>query len=120
MDPILADPQRIGQVLLNLVNNAIKFTPDGGTITVRAKAENGHLYCEVADTGVGIAPSDQPRLFKRFSQLDNSNTRTAKGTGLGLSISQALIEAHGGRIAVESQPGHGATFWFTLPLVANG
>jgi PAS domain S-box-containing protein len=118
--PMVADPQRIGQVLLNLVNNAIKFTPNGGTVTVRAKAENGQLYCEVADTGVGIAPSDQPRLFKRFSQLDNSNTRSAKGTGLGLRISQALIEAHGGRISVESEPGHGAKFWFTLPLVGNG
>jgi PAS domain S-box-containing protein len=118
--PMVADPQRIGQVLLNLVNNAIKFTPNGGAITVRAKAENGQLYCEVVDTGVGIAPADQPRLFKRFSQLDNSNTRAAKGTGLGLSISQALVEAHGGRIAVESQLGQGATFWFTLPLVANG
>jgi PAS domain S-box-containing protein len=118
--PMVADPQRIGQVLLNLVNNAIKFTPNGGAVTVRAKAENGQLYCEVADTGVGIAPADQPRLFKRFSQLDNSNTRSAKGTGLGLSISQALIEAHGGRIAVESEPGHGAKFWFTLPLVVNG
>lgn len=119
---LVADAQRINQVLINLVGNAIKFTPDGGTITVRACLERAPstgapvLRCEVHDTGPGIAPENLPRLFKQFGQLDMSSTRKAGGTGLGLSISKALVEAHGGQINVESQVGRGSTFWFTLPL----
>jgi signal transduction histidine kinase len=74
------------------------------------------LHVEVADTGPGIAKEDLPKLFHRFTQLDMSATRKAGGTGLGLSISKALVEAHGGRIGVESEPGRGATFWFDVPL----
>jgi PAS domain S-box-containing protein len=109
------DAQRIGQVLLNLVHNALKFTAAGGTITVRARVDGELVRCEVTDTGIGIASVDQDKLFRRFSQLD-SGVRTGGGTGLGLSISKAIVEAHGGQIGVESQPGHGSTFWFTLPL----
>ena len=107
------DPQRIGQVVANLVGNALKFTPPGGTISVCLRWEPTCARCEVQDTGPGIAPEDLPLLFKRFSQLAAGKARG--GTGLGLSISKGIIEAHGGEIGVESQPGQGSTFWFTLP-----
>ncbi|MNX27716.1 Non-motile and phage-resistance protein [compost metagenome] len=116
LPPLVGDAQRIRQVLLNLVNNAIKFTPDEGTIRVRACLDGAVLRCEVQDTGIGIATEDIPKLFKPFSQVDMSSTRPAGGTGLGLMISKSLVEAHGGQIGVESQPGAGSTFWFTLPL----
>ncbi|MFN3432530.1 MAG: sensor histidine kinase, partial [Candidatus Sericytochromatia bacterium] len=115
--PLLeADPLRLTQVINNLVANAIKFTPPGGRVTVRAGLSEGALRCEVTDTGIGIAIADQPKLFQRFTQLDMSNTRAASGAGLGLSIVKAIVEAHGGAVGVESQPGAGSTFWFTLPL----
>ena len=116
LPPLEADPQRVGQVLTNLVNNAIKFTPVGGRITLRAETVGGDLRCEVADTGIGIASEDIPKLFQRFAQVDRSSTRQAGGTGLGLSIAKALVEAHGGSIGVQSQREQGSTFWFTLPL----
>ncbi len=113
---LVADPQRIRQVLLNLVSNAIKFTPAEGTIQVRAHLEPDAICCEVQDTGIGIAPPDVPKLFQPFTQLDMTSTRVAGGTGLGLTISKSLVEAHHGQIGVESKPGKGSTFWFTLPL----
>jgi signal transduction histidine kinase len=117
--PLLsADPQRIAQVVRNLLSNAIKFTPDGGRVWLRAAVAGPDVRCEVTDTGVGIAESDLPKLFQRFGQLDMSNTRSAPGTGLGLSIVKAFVEAHGGRVGVESEPGRGSTFWFTLPIDA--
>ncbi|HEY9856070.1 MAG TPA: ATP-binding protein [Stenomitos sp.] len=112
---ITMDAQRIGQVLTNLIGNAIKFTPRGGTIWVRAQVEHGEVRCEIEDTGEGIASEDIPKLFQRFTQLE-AGVRKGKGTGLGLSISKAIIEAHGGRIGVTSELGNGATFWFTLPM----
>ena len=111
------DPTRVRQVITNLVANAIKFTPPGGRIVARARVEGDALRCEVVDTGVGIAEDQRDRLFRPFSQLDMTTTRPAGGTGLGLAISKALVEAHGGAIGVESQPGRGSTFWFELPLV---
>jgi signal transduction histidine kinase len=86
-------------------------------VTVSVSADDSSLRCEVADTGVGIAEGDRPRLFQRFSQLE-AGVRHGKGTGLGLSIAKAMVEAHGGTIGVESALGDGATFWFTLPLAA--
>jgi PAS domain S-box-containing protein len=122
--PLVMDPQRVGQVLINLINNAIKFTLPDGHITVRVRREPGPrggkprmLRVEVADTGVGISPDDVPKLFKRFSQLDNAQRKG--GSGLGLSISKVLVEAHGGRIGVESRLGEGSTFWFTLPIAPD-
>lgn len=116
LPPVLADEQRVTQILVNLVNNAIKFTPAEGRITVRAALEGASVRCEVVDNGPGIAPKDVSRLFKEFGQLDMSGTRTSGGTGLGLSISKALVEAHGGTIGVDTELGKGSTFWFTLPL----
>lgn len=115
-EPVLMvlDPQRIERVLANLIGNAIKFTPDGGRLMVRAKVEPDAVLCEVSDTGIGIAPEDLPKLFQRFSQLE-AGARKKSGTGLGLSISKAQVEAHGGRIGVRSELGKGSTFWFRLP-----
>ena len=116
---VQADPGRVRQVLLNLLSNAIKFTPDGGRITVVAALVNGGSISEVriavSDTGIGIAPEDQPKLFKEFSQLDASASRKYEGTGLGLALSRQLVELHGGTMGVESEMGKGSTFWFTLP-----
>ncbi|MFN3432236.1 MAG: PAS domain S-box protein, partial [Candidatus Sericytochromatia bacterium] len=116
--PVGMDPHRVGQVLINLLNNAIKFTPAGGSIRVRVAPQETQgeaaYRIEVADTGTGIAPGDRQKLFKRFSQLDNASRKG--GSGLGLSISKVLVEAHGGQIGVESEPGMGSTFWFTLPV----
>ncbi|MGE5707552.1 MAG: PAS domain S-box protein [Bacteroidota bacterium] len=117
LPPVMADEQRIGQVLTNLINNSIKFTPAGGTIRVRARVEGQAIRVEVEDTGIGIAPEEIPKLFHRFSQLESGSK--AKGFGLGLSIAKAIVEAHGGQIGVESEPGKGSTFWFTLPLSKN-
>ena len=112
-----ADRGRVRQVLLNLLSNAIKFTPDGGRITVGAAPVNGGAEARIAvsDTGIGIAPEDQPKLFQEFSQLDASASRKYEGTGLGLALSRRLVELHGGAIGVESEMGKGSTFWFTLP-----
>lgn len=112
---IVADSRRLTQVLTNLVHNAIKFTPDGGRISVRARPDDGGLQVEVQDTGIGIAPEDIPKLFHDYGQLARQSAHKTVGTGLGLSISKALVEAHGGQIGVESEPGKGSTFWFTLP-----
>ncbi|MNX77728.1 Alkaline phosphatase synthesis sensor protein PhoR [compost metagenome] len=107
------DPQRIHQVLSNLITNALKFTPRGGRIIVRARVEGNRIHCEVQDTGIGIASEDLPKLFQRFGQLEAG--KREQGTGLGLSISKSLVEAHGGTIGVISQQGKGTTFWFDLP-----
>ncbi len=114
---VQADRGRVRQVLLNLLSNAIKFTPDGGRITVAAAPVNGGAEARIAvsDTGIGIAPEDQPKLFQEFSQLDASASRKYEGTGLGLALSRRLVELHGGAIGVESEMGKGSTFWFTLP-----
>lgn len=108
-----ADPHRIGQVLDNLVGNALKFTPRGGTVTLTAgQGDDGWVRLAVADTGPGIPAGDRERIFARFQQLEGGDRR---GVGLGLTIARAIVEAHGGRIGVDSTPGEGSTFWFTLP-----
>jgi signal transduction histidine kinase len=103
------------QVLLNLAANAIKFT-EAGEIRVEAAALDGKFLISVADTGPGISKSDQQRIFEQFQQAESSNTRRKGGTGLGLSIAKRIVELHGGRIWVESSPGHGSVFRFTLPV----
>lgn len=108
---VLADRERIQLVLSNLFTNAIRHTPAGGQITLRAAADDGAVRFEVADTGVGIPPEYQASIFERFVRIAD----TPGGTGLGLSIAKEIVEAHGGHIGVTSKPGEGATFWFTLP-----
>lgn len=112
------DRERLGQVLTNLVGNAIKFSHERTTITVRVKMNGDELVIEVQDQGTGIPDEALPRLFDRFYQVANSATRTQPGSGLGLYISKHIVEAHGGRIWVESKLGEGSTFSFALPLKA--
>ena len=107
-----ADPIRIERIITNLVGNAIKYSPAGSEVRVFAQQENDHVLLGVSDQGHGIAPEDQSRLFKSFQRLEPS----IKGTGLGLRVCQILVEAHGGRIWVDSEPGKGSTFFFSLPL----
>jgi len=109
------DAKRIEQVLFNLVGNAIKFTPAGGTIRVSLTPMDAEYMLSIQDSGLGISPENLPRLFEKFFQVDPSDTREHSGAGLGLAISKSIIEAHGGRIGVDSRLGEGSTFWFTLP-----
>jgi signal transduction histidine kinase len=118
LPPGRGDGRRLTQVLINLVGNAIKFT-DAGEIAIKAEANNGSFYVSVRDTGPGISAADQARLFQEFQQADNAITKKKGGTGLGLAISKRIIEMHGGRIWVESQPGQGSTFAFTLPVTVE-
>jgi signal transduction histidine kinase len=112
------DGRRLTQVLINLVGNAIKFT-DVGDVAIKAEAHNGSFYVAVHDTGPGISPADQAKLFQEFQQADNAITKKKGGTGLGLAISRRIIEMHGGKIWVESQVGQGSTFAFTLPVIVE-
>jgi signal transduction histidine kinase/HAMP domain-containing protein len=109
------DERRITQVLLNLVGNAIKFT-EAGEVRVEVSTTDGAFLVAVSDTGPGIAPAAQEKIFEEFHQVDSSSTRKKGGTGLGLSIAKRIVQMHGGRIWVESSPGKGSTFWFTLPV----
>jgi signal transduction histidine kinase len=114
---VWADPDKINQVLMNLIGNAIKFTPASGTVTVSAST-NGkkNVQVSVSDTGPGVLPGERERIFDKFYQIAEAGGAKPKGTGLGLAISKALIELHGGKIWVESAPGRGSMFIFTLPL----
>ena len=114
-DPLMAlvDRQRIGQVLQNLLVNAVKYSPDGGDITLRLEAHDDEIRIEVVDHGMGIAPDHVGQLFERFYRADVTG---AGGLGLGLHISKMLVDAHGGRISVSSVQGRGSTFTVTLPL----
>jgi GAF domain-containing protein len=118
LPPGHGDGRRLTQVLINLVGNAIKFT-DTGEVAIKAEANNGSFHVSVRDTGPGISSADQAKLFQEFQQADNAITRKKGGTGLGLAISKRIIEMHGGRIWVESQPGQGSTFAFTLPITVE-
>jgi signal transduction histidine kinase len=109
------DERRLTQVILNLVGNALKFTDQGG-VTIKASATNGAFTVAVKDTGPGIAPADQAKIFEEFQQADNSATKKKGGTGLGLSISRRIVEMHGGKLWVESEVGKGSVFQFTLPV----
>jgi two-component system sensor histidine kinase BaeS len=117
---VLADSDRITQVLLNLLDNARRHTPHGGTITISAKPEANMLAVSVSDTGAGIDPADLPHIFDRFYRADRSRTGSTGGRGLGLSIVKAIITAHGGTIKAESNPEQGTCIIFTLPLARDG
>jgi len=111
-----ADIERIHQVLYNLVDNAVRFTPPGGQVAIRAARDDARVTIEVADTGVGVGAEHLPRLFERFYRADPSRSRDdGGGTGIGLAIARSIVEGHGGRITAASEPGHGATFTFDLP-----
>ncbi|MDP9321616.1 MAG: GAF domain-containing protein [Chloroflexota bacterium] len=113
---VVADERKVRQVLLNLLSNAVKFTPDGGTIGVRARRRNGEVEVSVRDTGIGIAPEDQAKVFDEFQQVGKPSDRSREGTGLGLTLAKRFIELHGGRIWIESELGKGTTFTFAMPV----
>jgi GAF domain-containing protein/anti-sigma regulatory factor (Ser/Thr protein kinase) len=109
-----ADERKVKQILYNLLSNAVKFTPDGGRVDVSVRADNGDVRVEVRDTGIGVAPEDQEQIFEEFRQVGRERSR--EGTGLGLTLTKRFVELHGGRIWLESTPGQGSTFTFTLPM----
>ena len=113
---VVADERKVRQVLLNLLSNAVKFTPDGGTIGVRAWRTDGEVQVAVRDTGIGIAPEDQAKVFDEFQQVGRPSDRSREGTGLGLTLAKRFIELHGGRIWIESEVGTGTTFTFAIPV----
>jgi Amt family ammonium transporter len=114
---IMADVGKLKQILYNLLSNAVKFTPEYGRIGVRAARRQGEAHFIVWDTGIGITPEDQVRIFEEFQQVETTAARQYEGTGLGLTLAQKFVELHGGRIWVESAPAQGSTFTFTLPLL---
>jgi len=114
---LFVDEDRIGQVLLNLVGNALQYTPAGGVVRIVAKQQDDAIQISVTDTGIGVSPKHLSHLFDRFYRVDKSRSRAGGGSGIGLTIARHLIEAHGGRIWAESEgPGRGSVFTFTLPL----
>lgn len=112
LPPVLADGDMLRQVLANLLDNAIKFTPSGGGVTLSARERGSQVAVTVADTGIGIAPQHLPHIFERFYKGDQP--RTGPSTGLGLAIVKHIVQAHGGEIGVESEEGRGSSFTFTL------
>lgn len=118
LPPISANESYLVQALEEILDNAIQFTNVGGTITLRTRLENERAIIEISDTGIGIAPEDQARIFERFFRVDKSRSTSTGGNGLGLAIARRVVDGHGGRIHVHSQPGEGATFRITLPVAS--
>ena len=116
---ILGDEPQLERVLLNLITNALKFTPEGGRVTLSARPVGDSIALSVADTGIGIPASEQPKLFSRFFRSSISQERAIQGTGLGLVIVKSIVEHHGGSIWFTSKPGQGTTFTVTLPLTGT-
>ena len=116
---IHADPARLTQILINLLSNAYKYTSEGGYIRVRAWQQDGYVHCAVSDTGIGISPDDQAKLFTKFFRSEDPAAQEMPGTGLGLCIVKNLVELQGGQVEVESQLGQGTTFAFTVPVAAE-
>jgi signal transduction histidine kinase len=112
----VGDERKIKQILLNLLSNAVKFTPEGGRIGIEARQADGAVEISVSDTGIGIAPEDQPRIFEEFRQVGSDYAHKGEGTGLGLTLAKKFVELHGGKIWVESEVGKGSKFTFTLPM----
>jgi signal transduction histidine kinase len=114
---LAVDPHRIREMLLNIVTNAIKYTPQGGTVALSLEEDEEAIIFSVRDTGIGIAPGDLPHIFERFWRADPARSRTGDrpGVGLGLAISKWIVEAHGGTITVQSRPGRGSAFTVRLP-----
>ncbi len=116
LPPVRGDPARVLQVFSNLVGNAVKFTPEGGVITLSAERSDNRIQCAITDTGPGIPPEDLPRIFGKFWQSKRGDRR---GVGLGLAIARGIVEAHGGSISVRSEMGKGSVFSFSLPVWAE-
>jgi histidine kinase len=117
LPPINVDEDRIGQVLLNLLGNALQYTPAGGQVDIRVASQPGQVQFGISDTGIGIPPEHLPHIFTRFYRVDQSRSRQGGGSGIGLTIAKHLVEAHGGRIWGESPgAGKGSAFTFTLPV----
>ena len=116
LPPVLGDDERLDQLLMNLLHNAIKFSPQGGTVTVTTDEQPDHVVVSVADHGLGIPRKDLGRVFERFYKVDRARQRGLGGTGLGLAIARHIAEAHGGRIWIESTEGQGSTFSFSVPF----
>jgi two-component system phosphate regulon sensor histidine kinase PhoR len=112
------DANTLQEVLQNLLDNALQYTPAGGNIEVSASSSNGHVVVTVADTGIGIPQVEQERIFERFYRVDAARSREAGGTGLGLSIARHIMEAHGGHLWVESAVGEGSRFHFSIPITS--
>ena len=115
---IRADERKVKQIVLNLLSNAVKFTPDGGRVEVDARINGTAVEVSVKDTGVGIAQKDFDAVFEEFRQVGRDYTTKQEGTGLGLALTRRFVELHGGKISLQSKPGKGSTFTFTLPLNA--
>lgn len=113
---VMADADRVTQILINLLSNAYKYTPAGGSISVRAYSEGDYVRVDVQDTGIGLSTEEQSQIFTRFFRANNRTVQEVGGTGLGLSIARSLVEMHSGKITVSSSPGQGSTFSFTLPI----
>ena len=113
---VTGDRDRLVQVVSNLVNNAVKYSPEGGTVTISSRAEGGYALITVADTGLGIPPDEIVHVFERFRRVRSGAAQSIAGTGLGLTIVKQIVEMHGGKIWVESAVGHGSAFHFTIPL----
>jgi two-component system phosphate regulon sensor histidine kinase PhoR len=109
----------VHQIITNLLDNAVKYTPRGGRVVVGAAPVSAGMKVYVTDTGPGIPKEDQPRLFERFYRVDKARSREMGGTGLGLAIVKHLVLAHNGHVSVNSEPGKGSTFWFTIPEAAG-
>lgn len=115
VDPVMMDARQIGRVLANLVNNGLRYTPPGGTVTIQARKLSGAVQVTVRDTGPGIAPEDLPHIFDQFYRGEKSRSRHTGGAGMGLAIARGFVENHGGKIWAESRPGQGTCIAFTLP-----
>jgi signal transduction histidine kinase len=121
ISPILADESKMKQIFLNLISNAHKFTPRGGSIKILCRSENPHLlHCSVIDNGIGISLQDQQKIFEEFGQVGGSPNNRGQGVGLGLSIAKRLVELHGGNIWLVSELGSGSTFTFSIPIARQG
>jgi signal transduction histidine kinase len=115
LPPVLADYARVEQVLLNLLENAVKYSPGGGRITITSDLFSDEVILHVSDEGIGVPEAERERIFSRFARLNSRAVRQMKGVGLGLYIARAIVRAHGGRIWVDAAPGGGAQFSFSLP-----
>jgi two-component system phosphate regulon sensor histidine kinase PhoR len=116
LPPIRGDEERLDQLLMNLLHNAIKFSPQGGTVTITTDEQPDSVVVSVTDHGIGIPPKDRDRVFERFYKVDRARQRGLGGTGLGLAIARHIAEAHGGRLWLQSTEGKGSTFSFSVPF----